>query len=473
MCASAATSSWMKQLTSASRQGHYGRALHLFFAHLRLHPCDHGTVDPHPAAIPTALRSCARLGDAASGRIIHALVVTRPALASDAVIATALLDMYAKCGLVSSARRVFDEMPRTDDLVAWNALIAGYARHGLPERALALAVKMRGQGLRPDMVTWNAVVSGFALAGDDQMAGDLVSAMREDGFQPDVVTWTSLVSGSVLNFQYDRARMLFRGMVSTGTGVRPSSATIASILPAFANVADIRRGKEVHGYAVVANVEQDLTVSSALVDMYAKCGLVLEARQLFEKMVKRSTVTWNAMIFGLANSGHCQEAISLFNRMLSEGATLDHLTFTAVLTACSYGGMVELGKGLYRAMREEHGIEPRLEHYACMVHLLGRAGRLDEAYDFISAMPLEPDCFVWGALLGACRSHGNVELAELAASRLLAVEPANASSCLLFSGTLAGVGRQDDVLKVKKLVKRRRMKKLDGCSWLEAPTPGQ
>ncbi|TVU47601.1 hypothetical protein EJB05_07207, partial [Eragrostis curvula] len=460
----------MKQLTSASRQGHHGRALHLFFARLRLQePSDRGTVDPHPAAVPTALRACARLADAASGRLIHALVLTRLALATDAVVATSLLDMYAKCGLVASARRVFDEMPRKDDLVAWNAMIAGYARPGLPERSLALAVKMRGQGLRPDLVTWNAVVSGFALAGDDQMAGKLVRAMQEEGFQPDVVTWTSRVSGSVLNFQYDRARALFRSMVAAGAHILPSSATIASILPAFANVADVKRGKEVHAYAVVTGVDEDLTVSSALVDMYAKCGLVFEARQLFERMAERTTVTWNSMIFGLANSGHCQEAISVFNRMLSEGAKPDHLTFTAVLTACSYGGMVELGKGLYRAMLEEHGIEPRMEHYACMVHLLGRAGRLDEACAFIKAMPLEPDCFVWGALLGACRSHGNVELAELAASRLMAVEPANAASCVLFSGALAGAGRQDDVLKIKKLAKRRRMKKLDGCSWLETP----
>ncbi|KAL6645859.1 hypothetical protein ACP70R_017467 [Stipagrostis hirtigluma subsp. patula] len=423
--------------------------------------------DPHAAAIPSALRACGHLGDAASGRLIHALVLTRAALVTDAVAATALLDMYAKCGLVASARRVFEEMPPRRDLVAWNALLAGYARHGLPERALALAVKMRGRGMRPDLVTWNATVSGYALAGDDQMAVDLVGAMQEAGVQPDVVTWTSLVSGSVLNFQYDRARTLFRRMVAAGTGVLPSSATIASILPAFANVADMKRGKEVHAYAVVAGVEQDLTVSSALVDMYAKCGLVLEARRLFDKMAERSTVTWNSMVFGLANSGHCHEAIGLFDRMLHDGARPDHLTFTAVLTACSYGGMVELGKDLYRAMQEEYGVEPRLEHCACMVRLLGRAGRLAEACDFIKAMPLEPDCFVWGALLGACRSHGNVELAEVAASRLLTVEPANAANCLLLSGALASAGRPNDVAKIKKLAKRRRMKKLDGCSWLE------
>lgn len=451
---------------SSSRQGNHGLALHLFFTRLSLQASIRGTVDPYPAAVPTALRACAHLADAASGRLIHALVQTRPALASDEVVSTALLDMYAKCGLVYSARKVFDEMP-VRDLVVWNALLAGYARHGLPEHALALAVKMRGLGLNPDLVTWNAAVSGFAMAGDDGMASDLVCAMQEDGLQPDVVTWTSLVSGSVLNFQYGRARTLFKGMVAGGARVRPSSATISSILPAFATVGDMKHGKEIHGYAVVTGVEQELTVRSSLIDMYTKCGLVHEARHLFDNMAERSTVTWNSMIFGLANYGHCGEAVGLFDWMLREGAKPDHLTFTAVLTACSYGGMVEKGKGLYRVMQEEYGMEPRLEHYACMVHLLGRAGRLAEAHVFIKAMPVEPDRFVWGALLGACRSHGNIELAEMAASRLLTVEPGNAASYLLLSGALASAGKQTDVFKIKRLVKRRRLKRLDGCSWLE------
>ena len=460
------TSSWMKQLTSSSRQGRHGHVLHLFFTRLCLQPCFHGMVDPYPAAVPTALRACAHLAAAGSGRIIHALVLTRPALASDEVVSTALLDMYAKCGLIVSARKVFDEMPARD-LVVWNALLAGYARHGLPEHALALAVKMRGLGLAPDMVTWNAAVSGFAIAGSDTMASDLVGAMQEDGFQPDVVTWTSLISGSMLNFQYGRARALFREMVAGGARVLPTSVTVSSILPAFASVGDIKHGKEVHGYSVVTGVEQELTVSSSLVDMYAKSGLVHEARRLFDRMSERSTVTWNSMIFGLANSGHCLKAVGLLDRMLQEGTKPDHLTFTAVLTGCSYGGMVETGKALYRAMREEYGIEPRLEHYACMVHLLGGAGRLDEAHNFIKAMPVEPDCFVWGALLGACRSHGNVELAELAAARLRTVEPGNVSSYLLLSDALASAGKQNDVFKIKRLVKRRRLKRLDGCSWLE------
>ncbi|KAL6195524.1 hypothetical protein ACLB2K_031143 [Fragaria x ananassa] len=185
----------------------------------------------------------------------------------------------------------------------------------------------------------------------------------------------------------------------------------SSLLPACAGVTNLRCGKEVHAYALVIGVETDVYVRSALVDMYAKCGFIYEAKTLFCRMSERNTVTWNSMIFGYANHGYCTEAIELFNKMKTEGSMkLDYLTFVAVLTACCHAGMIELGKSLFRLMQEEHGIMPRLEHYACMVDLLGRAGNLTEAYDMIKAMPMEPDLFVWGALLGASRNYGILNL---------------------------------------------------------------
>ncbi|KAL2471322.1 Pentatricopeptide repeat-containing protein [Abeliophyllum distichum] len=161
--------------------------------------------------------------------------------------------------------------------------------------------------------------------------------------------------------------------------------------------------------------EEDVYVRSALIDMYAKCGSISEARSLFQKMSERSTVSWNSMIFGYANHGYCLEAIELFNQLLGEEERkMDHLTFTGVLTACSHAGMVHLGESLFKLMQDKFGIEPRLEHYACMVDLLGRAGKISQAYDLINKMTIEPDLFVWGALLGACRQHGNINLAEIA-----------------------------------------------------------
>lgn len=291
--------------------------------------------------------------------------------------------------------------------------------------------------------------------------------MRSNGVEPDVVSWTSVISGFVQNFRNEEAFATFRKLLDLG--FYPKSATISSLLPACATAANVRRGKEIHGYALVIGVGEDIFVRSALVDMYAKCGFIAGARNLFCQMSKRNIVTWNSMIFGYANHGYFNEAIELFNQMeKEEGKKPDHLTFTAVLTACSHAGMVELGQSLFQLMQEKYGIVPRLEHYACMVDLLSRAGKLAEAYDVIMRMPVEPDLFVWGALLGACRNYGNVDLAKVAAKHLSELEPDNAGNNLLLSNLYADAGSWGDVAWLKKTMKRRKLRKFPGCSWVEA-----
>ncbi|KAJ6826803.1 BTB/POZ domain-containing proteinisoform X1 [Iris pallida] len=377
--------------------------------------------------------------------------------------------MYSKCGRLEYAVRVFDRMPERD-LVVWNSMVSGYARRGFPDDAMALVKKMRAHGPKPDLVTWNALISGLSQpgAGADRAASasDLLASMRADGIEPDVYTWTSLVSGLVRDLDYDRAVEMFKRMVASG--VRPSSATISSLLPALANAVNLNKGKELHCYAVAIGAERDLFVGSSLVDMYAKCGLILEAETVFGRMGARNAVSWNSMIFAYSNHGFSDRALALFDRMQAEGVRPDHLTFTAVFTACSHVGATGLGKDMFRAMQEEHGIEPRLEHYACMVDLLGRAGRLEEARDLIEEMPVKPDSFVWGALLGACRKHGNVDLAELASSRLLELEPESCGSFVTLSNVLMDVGRWEDAVRMNKLIRRRKLKRHLGCSWTQA-----
>ncbi|GMG98280.1 hypothetical protein Nepgr_000120 [Nepenthes gracilis] len=291
--------------------------------------------------------------------------------------------------------------------------------------------------------------------------------MRVNGVEPDVISWTSIISGFVQNFRNNEAFVTFKKMINSG--YRPSSNTIGSLLPACANVANVRHGREIHGYAVVIGVGDDVYVKSALIDMYGKCGFIFEALTLFEKMSRRNSVTWNSMIFGYANHGFCDEAIELFKRMEKEEEDkLDHLTFTAALTACSHGGMIELGEILFKSMQEKYGIKPRLEHYACMVDLLGRAGKLTEAYDLIKTMPVMPDFFVWGALLGACRQHAHIDLAEVAARHLRELEPQSAGSNLLLSNLYAGAGSWGNAAKLKKIMNKKKLKKLPGRSWIEA-----
>ncbi|XP_074295061.1 pentatricopeptide repeat-containing protein At5g59600-like [Silene latifolia] len=414
--------------------------------------------------LPSALKACGHLSEWRTGKEIHGLIL-RNSFEDDAYVCSALVDMYSKCGFVEKARRVFNSMVKKD-LVTVNALVSGYVHLGLLKEALNLVKDAQLTGLRPNVVTWNTLLAGFSQAGDDSMVDELFELMRVSGIEPDVVSWTSIISGLVKNFRNNEAFVTFLKMLDSGCF--PTTNTISSLLSACANVGNVTWGKEIHGFAMRNGLDEDVYVKSALIDMYAKCGSIYQASTLFHKMSKRNTPTWNSMIFGYANHGYCNEAIELFKRMeIEEKEKLDHLTFTAVLTACSHGGMVEVGKNVFKSMEEKYAIKARLEHYACLVDLVGRAGRLMEAYDIIiKEMPMEPDLFVWGAFLGACRQHDNVELAEVAAKRLAELEPQGAGPSLL-SGLYAGKGSWGNVARLKKRIKKekKKLKSLPGCSW--------
>ncbi|XP_020266008.1 pentatricopeptide repeat-containing protein At5g59600 [Asparagus officinalis] len=345
-------------------------------------------------------------------------------------------------------------------------MVSGYTHLGFAEKALVLVVKMQFRGMKPDSFTWNTLISGFSQLGKDELALDLFRLMKIDGIEPDVFSWTSIISGFVQNFKYDKAFEVLRQMVVLD-GIKPSSVTVCSLLPACANVMNLRRGKEIHGYALIIGIGEDLFVNSSLIDMYAKCGHIFEAEKIFNRMRKRSIISWNSMIFGYSNHGHFEKAIKLFYQIENDGLSPDHLTFTAVFTACSHAGMIELGENLFRLMKDEYRIEPRLEHYACIVDLLARAGRLDKAYEFIRVMPVKPDSFVWGALLGACRKHGNVHLAEIAASNLADLEPESSGSCVMMSNMFMDAGRWNDALKMEKGMRKKMVERYLGCSWLQ------
>ncbi|MQL97821.1 hypothetical protein Taro_030517 [Colocasia esculenta] len=420
-------------ICARTRQGRYVEALELLRdAQRHGHP-------PGRYVLPSLLRACGGLSDLNSGEKLHGFAV-RSSFVSDAFVGCALIDMYCRCGCIDSARKVFDFMPKRDAAV-WNSMVSGYVRLGFAGDSMRIFRNMILGGVEADSSTWNSLIFGFSSAGDVRMALYLSRTMGVYGVEPDVFSWTSLISGFVRSFHNREAFETFRQMTAT-SGVRPSSVTISSLLPACASVADGKCGMILHGYAVVIGVHSELFVSSSLVDMYAKCGFISDAVNVFAEMTRKSTVSWNSMIFGYANNGYCGDAINLYHQMENDGVKPDHLTLTAVLTACSHAGMVGLGRALFHSMQKEYGIQPRLEHYACMVDLLGRAGHLVEAYNLIKEIPMEADLFVWGALLGACRNHGNVELAKLAASHLVKLETEKCGSYLMMSNILADAGRQ-------------------------------
>lgn len=415
--------------------------------------------------IPSVLRACGRLFELQIGKTLHS-VILKSSFESDVFVISALIDMYSRCRQVEKARKVFDQMDEKD-LVALNAMVLGYVQHGLAEEGFILVEQMQKLDIKPDVVTWNTLISGFAQACDEVMVSKLFELMLMNGVEPDAFSWTSVISGLVQNVQIEKALDTFKQMLQHG--LYPSSATISSLLSACATMANVRLGRKVHGYAVVIGVEEDIYVRSALVDMYAKCGFISEARVVFYKMPEKNTATWNSMIFAYANHGYCNEAIELFNQMeKAEENKLDHLSFTAVLTACSHAGRIALGHSLLLLMQEKYKIVPRLEHYACMVDLLGRAGKLSEAYGMIKTMPVKPDLFVWGALLGACRNHGDIYLAEIASRHLAELEPQNNGNNMLLSNVYADTQNWENVAKFKKLMKRKKLRRFSGCSWVEA-----
>lgn len=452
-------SGWVVMIGACARNGYFQESLDMFREMSR----EGLKVDAF--IVPSLLKASRNLLDQEFGKMIHCLVL-KCSFESDAFIVSSLIDMYSKFGEVENARKAFDDLVE-QDLVVFNAMISGYANNSQSDEALSLVKDMKLLGMRPDIITWNALIAGFSHIGNEERVSEIFEMMCLDGHKPDVVSWTSIISGLVHNLQNEKALNAFKQMLTHG--LYPNSATITTLLPACTTVANVKHGKEIHGYSVVTGLEDHGFVRSALLDMYGKCGFISEAMILFSKIRKKTTVTFNSMIFCYANHGLADEAADLFNQMEATGEKLDHLTFTAILTACSHGGLTDLGQKMFLLMQNKYRIDPRLEHYACMVDLLGRAGKLVEAYEMIKAMPMEADLFVWGALLGACRNHGNMELARIAAERLAELEPENSGNGLLLSSLYANAGSWESVVRMKKMIKKKKKKlrKFTGSSWVD------
>jgi pentatricopeptide repeat protein len=224
---------------------------------------------------------------------------------------------------------------------------------------------------------------------------------------------------------------------------------------------------EIHGKIIRSGFHSDAFLESTLIDMYAKCGSIDKARELFDKIHQQDIVSWTAMIAGYAMHGCSREALKLFQQMRDSGMNPDHVSLVCILSACCHAGLVNEGYQYFKSMSEHYHITPAMEHYSCMVDLLGRAGRLDEAHEFINKMPIEPDAIVWRSLLGACRIHNNLELGEHAAAHLFELDPKNASPYVLLSNIYAAAGRWSDIVKLRKTMKDKGVQKPSGCSWIE------
>eukprot|EP01018_Ginkgo_biloba_P021391 Gb_16102 [translate_table: standard] len=477
--------SWTVMIAAYAKYGFSKEALALF------HQMPGTGFQPDQFTFASVLPACDNL---ALVNDVHEQVV-RSGFQSDVFVGSALVDMYAKCGNIENARMVFDRMPQRDDF-SWNAIIAAYARHGFAEEALTLFHQMQRTSIQPNQFTFasvlpacadlaaleqgmeihheiirngfqsdvfleSALVDMYAKCGSIDKARDIFDKMH----QRDVVSWTAMIVGFTQNGHAGKALKLFRQMQLAD--VKPDSKTFAGIIPACSILAALEQGMEIHEEVIKSGFQSDISVANALVDMYAKCGSIDKARNVFDKMHQRNTVSWTAMIAGYAMHGCGKEAIKLFEQMQQSGTNPNHVTLVCVLSACCHAGLVNEGLQYFDRMIQYYDITPAMEHYGCMVDLLCRAGRLDEAKDFMNKMPIEPDAAVWGCLLGACRIYNNIEIGECVAEHLFELDPQNATPYVLLSNIYAAAGRWEGIDKVRKIMKDRRVIKTPGCSWIK------
>ncbi|KAJ0240344.1 Pentatricopeptide repeat-containing protein [Hirschfeldia incana] len=419
----------------------------------------------------------------------------------DPFLATKLIGMYSDLGSVDYARKVFDKT-RKRTIYVWNALFRALSLAGHGEEVLGLYWKMNRIGVESDRFTYTYVLKACVASectGDHLAKGKEIHAhLTRRGYNShvyimttlldmyarfgcvdyasnvfdgmpvrNVVSWSAMIACYAKNGKAFEALRTFGEMMKETKDSTPNSVTMVSVLQACASLAALEQGRLIHGYILRRGLDSILPVTSALVTMYGRCGRLEVGQRVFDRMRERDVVSWNSLISSYGVHGYGRKAIQIFEEMLANGASPTPVTFVSVLGACSHEGLVEEGKRLFESMWRDHGIKPQVEHYACMVDLLGRANRLEEAAKMVQDMRTEPGPKVWGSLLGSCRIHGNVELAERASRRLFALEPKNAGNYVLLADIYAEAQMWDKVKKVKKLLEYRGLQKLPGRCWME------
>ncbi|PIM99153.1 hypothetical protein CDL12_08196 [Handroanthus impetiginosus] len=403
---------------------------------------------------------------------------------------------YAKVGLVSEARKLFNEMPERDNF-SWTAMISGYVKHKRPVDALELYRLMQGnENLMSNKFTVSSALAASAAVQSLRLGKEIHGHIMRTGLDSDAVVWSALLDvygkcGSVKEAKYIFDRTAGKDIVSWTTmidryfgdgrweeglslfsdflssGNRPNEFTFAGVLNACAHQTAERLGKQIHGNMMRTGFDPSSFAASALVHMYAKCGSVESAHKVFKWLPRPDLVSWTSLINGYAQNGQPHEALRLFDLLLRSGNQPDHITFVGVLSACTHAGLVDKGLKYFHSIKDKHGLNHTADHYACVIDLLSRSGRFKEAEDIINKMPMKPDKFLWASLLGGCRIHGNYELAERAAEALFQIEPENAATYVTLANIYATAGKWSEVAKVRKLMDERGVVKKPGMSWID------
>ncbi|MBA0580094.1 pentatricopeptide repeat-containing protein At1g15510, chloroplastic [Gossypium raimondii] len=478
--------SWNAIISGYFENGEYLEGIRLFFK-MREH-----WFDPDLMTMTSVISACESLGNERLGREIHGYVIVT-GMSADVSVCNSLIQMYFSLGCWETAEKVFDRM-EWRDVVSWTAMISGYENNVLPDKSLDTYRMMELHGFAPDEITLASVLSACAYLGKLDMGIKLHELAKRTGFisyiivantlvdmyskckcvdkalevfhsipDKDVISWTAIILGLRLNNRCFEALIFFRQMK---VSLKPNSVTLVSVLSACARIGGLMCGKEIHAYALRTGMALDGFLPNALLDMYVRCGRMGPAWNQFNSQ-KKDVSAWNILLTGYAQRGQGKLAVEFFNRMIKSNVSPDEITFIPLLCACSKSEMVTEGLKYFNSMELKYGVTPNLKHYACVVDLLGCAGQLEEAYEFIQEMPIKPDAAIWGALLNACRIHRQVELGEFAAQRIFESDRRSVGYYVLLCNLYANSGKWDEVAKVRKMMKDNGLVIDPGCSWVE------
>lgn len=477
--------SWTSMVSGYIKAGKPESSLEIVFEMLGL------GVEPNAFTLSAVIKACAVLGKIRLGWCFHG-VVMKLSFDSNRVIACALIDFYGRNWQLNEVRQLFDDLPEPD-AICWTSIISALTRNGLYVEALRFFYLMqRNHGLSPDGFTFGTVLTACANLGRLRQGKQVHANVIVSGLCGNVVVESSLLDmygkcGLVAQSQRVFDRMSIKNSVSWCAllGVYCQNKDYESVIRIFremdeidlycfgtilracAGLAAVRQGKEVHCQYVRRGGWRDVIVESALVDVYAKCGCIDFAYRIFVQMSNRNLITWNSMIFGFAQNGRGGEALNIFDEMIEEGIKPDYISFLGVLFACSHTGLVDLGRKYMTLMPDEYGIKPGIQHYSCMVDLLGRAGLLEEAENLIESSVYRDDSSLWAVLLGACSTSTSSSTAERIARKMIELAPDYHMSYVLLANVYRSVGRWNDAMKVRELMKDRGVKKITGMSWVE------
>ncbi|XP_023742081.1 pentatricopeptide repeat-containing protein At4g14850 isoform X2 [Lactuca sativa] len=481
--------SWTAMISAFSQNSEFAKAITTFCG-----MCVFGE-SPNQFAFSSVIQACSSLKSVQIGKQIHCLAL-KVGFSYELFVGSNLADMYSKCGSIIEACMVFEEMPSKDE-VSWNSMINGYAKNGYNEEALVSFKKMLTEdvtidqhllcsilcvcgplktynigrslhsfvtklGFEQHISVGNALMDMYCKLGDMDSASQLLNINSKG---TNIISYTSLIDGYVESDQIEKAFTIFIELKRQR--IEPNEFTFSSLIKSCANHATLEQGVQLHALVLKYNLDQDPFVSSIIVDMYGKCGLLDHSLQAFEKISKPNEYTWNSLIGVFAHHGLGHKAIDVFEKMLLHDIKPNSVTFINLLNACSHSGLLTEGLSYFNSMETIYGVKPKSEHYSCVIDLLGRSGKLKEAENFIKSMPFEANAYAWCSFLASCRKYGDKERGELASKSLKIIDPLNSGAHVLLSNIYAKEQQWEDVKSVRKMMKDENVKKLKGCSWVD------